>query len=139
VHPFVRVRRIVPYPWLAHLQGAGPGQDSTRGLVTVAHDQALALVVTAVQMLLEKNVHFGFDRLLEHLLSTLADHLVEQGTPIEVLAEFGNLTIAVAHLWILKVECDTLVHGVSFQPSLGPLRSCLTTAGYATFFLSERV
>jgi hypothetical protein len=92
--------------------------------VTVAHDQALALVVTAVQMLLEKNVHFGFDRLLEHLLSTPADHLVEQGTPIEVLSESGNLTIAVAHFWILAGECDSLIHGVCFQPSLGPLRSC---------------
>jgi hypothetical protein len=119
----VRVRRIVPYPWLTHLERAGAGHDPTRWLVTVAHNQAFALVVTAVLMLLEKNVNLGFDGLLEHLLSPLANDLVKQRTSVELLSETGNLYIEVAHLWILEVECGSLVHGVSFQPSLGPLKN----------------
>jgi hypothetical protein len=77
VHALVLVRRIVPHPWLTHLQGTGAGHDPTRWLMTVAHDQALALVVTMVLVLLEENLNLGFNGFLEHLLSTLANHLVE--------------------------------------------------------------
>jgi hypothetical protein len=87
--------------------------------VAVAHDKALALVVTAVSVLLEKDLHLGFDGLLEHLLSALANDLVQPGASVELLPETGNFRIEGVQLWILKVKSRSLVHGVSSQPSLG--------------------
>src|SRR5262249_21275959 len=128
LHPLVLVGRIVPHAWRTHLQGSGAGHDAACRLVAVAHDQALALFVTPVLMLLEKDLHFGFDGLLEHLLSALANDLVQQGASLELLPEIGNLHIEGVPLWILKVKCRSLLHGVSFQPSLGPLMKLLATS-----------
>ena len=60
---------------------------------------------------------------VETLLGALPHNLVERAASVELLPEAGHLTVDI-DLWILKAEYRSLVHGVSFQPSLGPLRSC---------------
>ena len=121
LHTLVLVRRIVAYPWLLHLQSPGARDDLARRLVTVADNQALALRVTTFGLLLEELLDLRLDGLLQHLLSTLANKLIEDAPSLELLAEVGNFQIDVSNPWISAVQCRSLAHGVSSQPSLGQL------------------
>jgi hypothetical protein len=53
-------------------------------------------------------------------LSATTNHLIEQAAAFEVLAEVGDFQIDL-FLWHSAAESRSLVHGVSFQPSLGQL------------------
>jgi hypothetical protein len=66
--------------------------------------------------------HASLDRLLEHLLRTMAHQLIEEIAALELLSEVGDLPIDLALPWQTTAQSRSLDHGVSFQPSLGPLR-----------------
>jgi hypothetical protein len=89
--------------------------------MAVADDQALAVLVTPFLMLVEKLLHLGLDGMLQHLLRTTPNQLIEQIAPLNLLPEAGNFHIDIAHPWRAVVESRSLDHGVSFQPSLGSL------------------
>ena len=59
-----------------------------------------------------------FNGLLQNLLSPAAHHHVEEFASLELLSEARYLRID-RLLWKTGAESRSLVHGVSFQPSLG--------------------
>src|SRR5579871_3760174 len=137
LHPPALGRRIIPYPRLPHLQGARPGHDRPGRLVSIAYHQALAGGITPVVVLLEKLLHLRFNGLLQNLLRPAAHHDIEESASLELFPEAGDFRIQ----GLLNVaESRSLVHGVSFQPSLGQLmkRTQNHSAGYAAFFSSAR-
>jgi hypothetical protein len=138
LHPLVPGRRIIAHARLTHFQGPCAGHDVAGRLEPIADHQAPTLIVSPVLVLSEEFLHLGLDGLLQQLLSAPTNELIQQAASIELLAETGNFPIEAGCLWIPEVKCRSLVHGVSFQPSLGPLMKRLPPAGYATFFLSTR-
>lgn len=104
---------MVTYPRRLHFQGPGSSHDLPGRLVSVAHHQAFTILVTPAVLLLEKSLHLSFDGLLKHLLSAPTNHLIEQAASIKLLIDL--------FLWHDAAENRSLVHGVSFQPSLGQL------------------
>ena len=76
-------------------------------------------LITALLVLVEKLLDLGLNGLLEHLLSTAANQLVKQFSPLELLSEIRDFRIDTARLWHFADKLRTFDHGVSFQPLLG--------------------
>ena len=71
-------------------------------------------------VLLEKLLHLCFDGLLQNLLSTAPHHDIEELASLKLLLKARDFQIDL-FLWNTVAENRSLVHGVSFQPSLGQL------------------
>ena len=104
LHPFVLVRPIVPHPWLPHLQDPGTDHNRAARLVAVADDQALAVFVAPFLVLVQKLLHLGLNGLLEHLLSTTANQLIEQIASLELFLDVSDFQIDLAHPWHSPVK-----------------------------------
>src|SRR6516164_748212 len=75
---------------------------------------------TPFVVLLEKLLHLCFDGLLQNLLSTAPHHDIEELASLKLLLKARDFQIDL-FLWNTVAENRSLVHGVSFQPSLGQL------------------
>lgn len=117
------VGRVVPHSRLPHFQPAGAGEQLARGDVPIADHQAAALVVATIGVLGQELLHLVFNGGLKHLLSPLADNLIQRTSRLELGPKPHDLGVggfmATPRLgvpWTFWFLCRSLMHGVSSCP-----------------------